>query len=444
MQRKTFLNICKLFYRNMRCKQFVTNGLALIVFIIILVFICFVLGFFHHNFELKKRDRPLQGDENMDVYLRMSTVDPILLKLYDKILVQSMWYFWPDTLSAVVVLNKERWLDYMFGSVVQKTWPYPRTCFMENIPVSGYSTKERAQRDMFYPERCTSKTYVAYVETDTMFITRVLPNMLFADGKPIVVGIYGNIMHKWWGNVTKSTMNIFKTKEVMRCASYFPVVMKVEHLVKLRAYLENLHNMPFDRILIEKKVEDFSHFSLMCQYIWMFHRHEYTFYFQYQPYKIPLVPSTGREDRDYYGKLTPEQKHPYPRLSTHYKYRREDWQNQNVYRNLLRSSICYSGGFEVCPKVCKKYSKNSLRKDMFEFEFVDWTWDQRCISAQQKHYKKMASNISSQYREVIRNACNEVHKLKWEIKDIFYRFTCHKLNLFQSYTYSLLDHDPFI
>ena len=99
----------------------------------------------------------------------------------------------------------------------------------------------------------THKKYVAYIElndTDTMFVSRVVPEMLFVDGKPKVVASYGYIVHTWWQHASEDTFNLFKTKEVMRCMSYFPVIMKVEHIVELRKYFEKLHGMPFDDLLV--------------------------------------------------------------------------------------------------------------------------------------------------------------------------------------------------
>ena len=103
--------------------------------------------------------------------------------------------------------------------------------------------KDGMQRDLFYSEMCTSKKYVAFVDTDTMLITRIVAEMLFDGGKPIVIGVYGNVLKDGvYKSVAKTTAKLFKTKEVMRCMSYFPVVMKVVHLVELRKYLETLHN----------------------------------------------------------------------------------------------------------------------------------------------------------------------------------------------------------
>ena len=73
------------------------------------------------------------------------------------------------------------------------------------------------------------------------------------------------------------------------------------------------------------------------------------------------------------------------------------------------------GGFEHCPKVCVDYSIDSLSKEMFVFDTIDWTWDSRCMEAQRRHYRELAKFDSPSYRDIIKNACYEVNSLgfKW-------------------------------
>ena len=57
-------------------------------------------------------------DKDMDLYLRM-TSSKQFVKFYDKVLVQSMYYFWPDNFSMVVVLDNENHRDHQFGNIIQ-------------------------------------------------------------------------------------------------------------------------------------------------------------------------------------------------------------------------------------------------------------------------------------------------------------------------------------
>ena len=353
---------------------------------------------------------------DMELYLRMSTYRPIFPQMYDSILVQSMKYFWPDNVSMVVVLDKERKPDHDFGDTIQNRFPFPRVYYMELPTTVKFSGFDRMQRDMFYPELCTTKKFVAFIDTDTMFITHIIPKLLFSNGKPIVVGIYGNIWDHFYVLNSMSTENIFKTKEVMRCMSNFPIIFKVDHLIELRKYVEKLHNMTFDEVLFTKMASKFSQFNLMCQYIWMFHREEYEFRLSYQSKKRVTLKS-AREDLDYYNKtLTDEQKRPYARVALHYKYIvYANWKHEKTWTYLLKASICYAGGFELCPEKCKKFKSKGIRPEMFIFEFVDWSWDKRCLATQQEHYKQVSAYSSPWYSDILRNACNEVDTLKWTL-----------------------------
>ena len=359
-------------------------------------------------------------DENemeMEIYLRMTSANQHLVNFYDNVLVRSMSYFWPDNFSMVVVLDQERSEDKKYGNAIQKTFPFPRVCYMKNVKVQGYSGRDRMQRDMFYPELCTSKKFVAYIDTDTMFVSRVVPEMLFVDGKPKVIGVYGHIMNYWWSRASRNVVELFKTKEIMRCMSYFPVIMKTEHMLGLRLYLEKLHGMTFDELLKTKTTMTYlSQFNMMCQYIWIFHRNEYVFYLQYQPNRKPGISSETREDGTSFrvANLSDHQTFPQARVSIHYKWILEEWTSQGIYRHLLRASICFMGGFDLCPAVCSEYSQDSLRKEMFVFDMIDWSWDNRCMEAQRNHYKELAKYDSQAYRGVIRKACREVNSLIWK------------------------------
>ena len=356
---------------------------------------------------------------DMELYLRMTTARQNLPQMYESILIQSMTYLWPENVSMVVVLDEERKQDHDYGDTIKEVFPYPRICYMEENKVTRFWGRDRMQRDMFYPEQCTMKKYVAFVDTDTMFITRVIPKLLFSNGKPIVVGIYGNLLNQNSMLLSMSTVNIFKTKEVMRCRSNFPVIVKVEHLIKLRKHVEKLHNMTFEEAVFTNKATVFSQFNLMCQYIWTFHRDEYEFRLSLQTQKgVALKSANQREDKAYYDKiLTVEQKRPYARVALHYKYIvNANWKNEKTWIYLLKASICYVGGFHVCPDKCAHFDRNAVRPEMFIFEGIDWSWDKRCLQTQQNHYEQVAAYNSSWYTDIIKRACMEVDALKWILK----------------------------
>ena len=85
----------------------------------------------------------------MELYLRMTASYPQLNELYRSVLVQSMQYFWPDITSMVVVLDNEKSVDHEFGNAINKTFPFPRICFMDDVKILSGRDKDRMQRDLF-------------------------------------------------------------------------------------------------------------------------------------------------------------------------------------------------------------------------------------------------------------------------------------------------------
>ena len=367
---------------------------------------------FKANASEKGEGKSMIAFGDMELYLRMTSTVPMLINFYENILVRSMRYFWPDIPSMVVVLDQEKPMDHVFGNLTRKIFPFPRICYMGDLTVPGYSGNDRMQRDMFYPERCTSKKYIAFVDTDTVFITRIVPEMLFANGKPIIIAVYGKEINQSWMKCAHTTANLFKTKEVMRCMTYFPVVFKVDHIIHARQYIEKLHDMPFDEVFIKMKAGSFSQFNIMCQYIWLFHRNEYEFHFQLQVKETKLPTSYRVNAQEMNNNISEEQKWPIARVCAHYKYI-DSWQTQKAYRDLFRSSICFVGGFELCPEKCKACDKTSLRKYMFYFSTLDWRWDNRCQTAQEEHYRRLARYASEEYSNIILKGCHEVDTLTW-------------------------------
>ena len=407
------------------------NKVILLAFILLIICLMMIPDKYHH-YDLRetvdKKDKiissvhnhkSLNAFRNMDLYLRMTSVDPASVQLYERVLIQSMRYFWPDINSTMlVVLDQEKSEDHVYGNTIGKIFPFPRICYMDSLAAPGYSGKDRMQRDMFYPERCTSKKYVAFVDTDTMFSTRIIPESLFKQNKPIVIALYGPERTPIFREVASGTAELYKSKEYIRCMTNFPIIYKTEHIIAARHYLEKLHNMPFDDVIGQMKSERFSQFNIMCQYIWMFHRSEYDFHLQLQNIQPKSKVSYRVSVSDMSKNITDEQRIPVPRPCVHFKHTNTKWYKEETYKDLFRSSVCFEGGINLCPDICKRYNQTSLRKYMFEFNRIDWSWDPRCMEAQKNHYNTLAKYASKEYSDVIMKACYEVDNLPWSEKTI--------------------------
>ena len=67
-------------------------------------------------------------------------------------------------------------------------------------------------------------------------------------------------------------------KEPVRCMSYFPVVMKTQHVKEMREYIEKIHGKPLLEVTVEwinKHQHIVAHFHVMCIFMWHFHPDEY-------------------------------------------------------------------------------------------------------------------------------------------------------------------------
>ncbi|KAL3856646.1 hypothetical protein ACJMK2_011374 [Sinanodonta woodiana] len=354
--------------------------------------------------------------EEFELYLRMNSK---FLKQYNDYLLPSLRYFWPQNVSIVVILDEESTQDKELARSLSNRYPYPRIEYQGPIDNGIYHGvgHERMQRDYFYPENNTKKMYVGYLDTDSVFVTRVIPDLLFEDGKPIVIGNYGKRDTDWWSQAAMTTEAIFKSKEVMKCMAYFPVIMKVSHIVELRGYLEKLHNKSFDEIYREFSDRPIAQFNLMCQYIWMFHKDEYKFYFHLWSYNNGIWQgednSPGRQPYEFYlTNVTEEQKVPKPRAAIHYRYHYSvNWEQSATLIDVLKTGICYSGGFDLCPDQCKHLNQTALHKQLYFFEYNDWSWDKRCLDEQRKHYAKVAEESNAEANSALKTGCVEVDKL---------------------------------
>ncbi|XP_013378566.1 uncharacterized protein LOC106150368 [Lingula anatina] len=325
--------------------------------------------------------------------------------LYEKIFKPSLMLFWPRHIRVMVILDNESKEDHALEATIRDSPPFPKVFFEDPYPeIYNHRGPSRMQRSMFYPENYTKAEYVGYVDTDTLFVTVVTPEDLFRDGKPIVVGVIGQFLTKEWGMTTMKHYNLFGTGEVMKCMSYFPVIIKVKHVVECRHYLERLHKKSFDAIIKEISVDNlFSQFSIMCQCIYTLHRKEYIFRIQMRPNGDFKTELPGRAPlKTYKENFTTEELSPIARTSMHWKYQtvpkqellKTPYDRETYYPQALLMGICYSGGFEMCPNHCRFFSRSVIQRDLFNFEFTDWTWHPGCMKAQERHYQDVNRLLS--------------------------------------------------
>ena len=366
---------------------------------------------------------PWRDVPQLELALRMKS-DPQYVNLYKACFMKSLRLFWPeDRLRLTLVLDDESKEDHATGKLLSKTWPNPAIVYLQPGNASVYHSNQRRRMYLsyFYPEKYVTAEYVGFVDTDTMFTTVVTPELLFANGRPTIQARIGEPFWQqhWecWSDVTEYFLG---EREALQCMSYFPVVMKVQHISELRKSVEKRFQKPFlDVFSSSFKFENsyfkgtkyndcMCQFSIMCNYVWYYHREEYDFHLQ----EVPDDTWSGERRRksqqtvDYLKGIDPKYKVPKPRMAIHARHYVENGEyisdtyidvSKEPYSSQLerkvREGLCFAIGFDRCPRQCYSIDRHDLHIALYSFEMFDWIWDSRCLNEQKNHYKNVHTLI---------------------------------------------------
>ena len=369
-------------------------------------------------------DDPWRDNPRLALAVRMNS-DPPYLKLYKTCLLKSLKAFWQeDRLRLTLVLDDERKEDHAIGDILSQLWPRPIIVYSNPGNTSVYHSNQRRRMylNYFYPEEYVTAEYVGFVDVDTIFTTVITPDVLFSNGRPTVQARIGEPLWQqhWecWSDVTEYFLG---EREALQCMSYFPVVIKVQHIIELRKFVEQRFQKPFlDIFSISFKFENnyfkgtkyndcMCQFNILCNYVWYHHRGEYDFHLQ----MVPDDTWSGENRResqqtvDYIKSINPKYKIPKPRVAMHARHYVENGEyisdtfidvSREPYASHLerriREGLCFAIGFDRCPQQCYSFDRNSLHLALYSFEMYDWIWDQRCLSEQRNHYQHVQDLIS--------------------------------------------------
>ena len=324
-------------------------------------------------------------------------------KDFEHWLMRSVDLFWPEEYrNLTVVLDGWKASDHEFGRYVLSKWPRQvNVCYRDQMDPKVYHNDGHNQMylDMMHADTCIRSEYVGFVDTDSMFVTVITPNLLFENKKPIVVGRIGRPVRPCW---LVTAAYILGHTQVMQCMSYFPVIFKVEHIIKMRRHVELYHRKAFMEVFREAPSKTkttiycYCHFSIMCNYVWYYHRDEYAFHLQMIPNENWKKEGwiSSMVTREYYDQnVSSSEKAPIPRTSIHTRhiiYQGKHFEKvkpeESVLTKLLKEGICYSAGFKYCPSKCKMFNESLIHSGLYKFEVYDWTWDDRCMALQKAHY----------------------------------------------------------
>jgi hypothetical protein len=299
---------------------------------------------------------------------------------YKTMLLRSMLLFWPlknSNLTLRLLFDEEQMapkqLEYdlirdTFEGVKPK---FPGGIHFTPSPAQNNTYRrghDRQQLIMFWADNYTASEYIAFADTDCLFLTYVDREDLFEDGKPVINGRSGPAPYPLWQTAPSVTHAFSGLETPMRGMAYFPVIIKRSHLADLRAHVvehwrTTTHlNRTFDEIFYN--VTSWSmpfQFDLMCTFLYYFKRNEYKFYAH--PYTVPsnwdgINPPKDKYESDFsVFKGVPNIFEPKPRIATHMRYRHDTMGPRNrdpilpIVERLVQQGICLtpplvSGGVE--------------------------------------------------------------------------------------------------
>ena len=264
-----------------------------------------------------------------------------------------MRIFWPfqyAQLKIVVVLDGEaKGIDRLAAiirSEVENLLPYSTQIIINyNFPAINFGRGwDRQQWIMFWADNFTTSKHVGFVDSDTIFVTRILPKDLFQNGKPVARGLFGKPYDDWWSKVPKTSTKAIGTLEPFNCMTYFPVIFKTSHLKDIRQRIidqlgPTVNFESANRRLLEYRRGIYSQYNIMYSYLFYFQQDDYrwTLYeMQKRHWQGPFLPTqTGKSDeiKPFLNKTKWR-----PDISSHwtYEYFRE------TYERILQTGACFS------------------------------------------------------------------------------------------------------
>ena len=170
-------------------------------------------------------------------------------------------------------------------------------------------------------------------------------------------------------------------------------------MIKMREVLARNHSTDFDSVFKNTQSQMFClcQFSIMCNYVWYYHRNDYSWQLQMVPngdWRGENLLASQVSPEYYRTNVPPEMTIPMPRSSIHLRYTITNGQSldqkappKNYIEDFIKEGLCYSAGFDVGPEGCKKWNHSKIHYHLYSFEFYQWFWDRRCKEEQDKHYR---------------------------------------------------------
>ncbi len=299
---------------------------------------------------------------------------------YETLFLRSFLLFWPLELSntSLRLLFDAEHAQGAYYSEIVGTFMSAKSHISGGISISHsdpsqwyHRATDRQQLMMMWADNFTTSEYVAFVDSDTVFLTAVDREDLFEDGKPVINGRAGpHDSNDFWSSAPASTFDTLQLNETMRCMSYWPVIIKTSHIQEMRDYIVHVHggNRSFDELYREvtSRHHCFFQFNAMCTYLFNFKRDEYKWYAH------PIVRSDwdGSKPKanfhqisnfSVFQSLLPSVFDSKPRVATHARYRSFKGRYMgNIILNRIHMNLLLQQGICLSPPLIHESTKYNV------------------------------------------------------------------------------------
>ena len=347
---------------------------------------------------------------------------PGLLELRN-IFLQSAALFWPNKhLKYVVVTDSEKDFAYDFcnltKSFTKKEFQIGNEarCFAV-YPAFYCPGWHKSQWLRFWADNFTNSEFVGFIDTDTLFVSQVTQRDLFKLNhqhhrpkkqkqllrhRPIVRPILGppkqaNV--NYWKRVPERTFKYTGYNEPFNCMSYFPIIVKTQHLPIIREQIRRtvLPNGTFDQAFqIIVKGNFYSEYNMMCAIMWNQMRDEYEWKISLSSnYKLTNFPTTS----GIVGKMLVTE----PRVAIHWGHL---YSNIEIdIKEILQMGVCYASMVGGKSSFCRKFPERWTSVNRFEFQFEsDHFYRYNYQSIFSEHLKRLTYIEQCQLKHEINSA----------------------------------------
>mmetsp|Transcript_27674 Transcript_27674/g.75428 ORF Transcript_27674/g.75428 Transcript_27674/m.75428 type:complete len:426 (-) Transcript_27674:201-1478(-) len=291
--------------------------------------------------------------------------------------------FWPmDQLRVLFLTDKEAGPKVIktFSKKLKSALPDAKEVRVaSNTPavhIAGVGRQyghNRQQYVMFWADNFTDAEYVAFWDTDAMFVTRVLDEDLFDGNKPRVIAqMVGGTNNAVWEGAAENHRKITGKIDVMNVMFYFPVVVRLSDLPYIRASLmKSMDCQTFDQAF-QKMLNIFdphddnaysflySQFSLMLNIIYRDRPQGYSWH---------IHPSKDPKANAAIASVPAKHLTAYPRIAAHWTWMLPANKALGI-DTLMLEGYCYSQpDLDIAPQVCQQFDvENTINHFEWEFE----------------------------------------------------------------------------